>query len=144
MSSRKALVVEDAADSALLLARVLKMVGYEADIAPDATTALRKVAEEAPELLFLDIGLPEMDGYELARRLRAIPELARTVIVAVTGFAAPSDPGEVQRLGFDHFVTKPISIPDIKALVASISSSAGAGPRRSGGPQAASASDGLR
>jgi CheY-like chemotaxis protein len=120
MSAPKALVVEDAADSALLLARVLKMCGYEADIAPDATTALRLAAEMVPDVLFLDIGLPEMDGYELARRLRALPSLAAAVIIAVTGFSPPSSQDEVRRLGFDHFITKPISIPDIKTLASEL------------------------
>jgi CheY-like chemotaxis protein len=116
-TTKTALVVEDAKDSAMLLARVLEMLGYEARVAVDAATALEAITTAVPDLIFCDIGLPEIDGYELARLLRARPALAQTKLIAVTGFAPPATRSEMRALGFDRFVTKPISIATLRGVL---------------------------
>jgi CheY-like chemotaxis protein len=89
------------------------MRGYEVIEARDATEALRLISEHKPHACVIDIGLPDMDGYELARKLRKIPEVRDSKLVAVTGYGTKADRRAFEEAGFDHHFPKP---PDIEEL----------------------------
>jgi len=110
---KRVLIVDDNADGAEMLAAVLNVDGHQALIAHDGRTALQLAAEHLPDVVFLDIGLPDMDGFEVARRLRGEPRLAGARLVALTGFGQEEDRRQSMAAGFDHHMLKPV---DIKAL----------------------------
>ncbi len=116
----RALVVDDYADGAELLAQLLEFKGYRALIAETGAAALDLARESAPDVVFLDIRLPDMDGYEVARRLRAERSRPQPTLVAVTGL----DCQEVDRAGvsFDHCLTKPFEFETLERLLVHISS----------------------
>jgi CheY-like chemotaxis protein len=101
-------VVDDNADAALMLAMFLEASGYEAVVEHSARKALERVEAIAPDVCLLDIGLPEMDGNELARRLRNLPATAGTLLVAITGYGYDSDRKAALAAGFDHHLVKPV------------------------------------
>ena len=112
---RRVLVVDDNRDAAELLAEALELEGYQTRVAFDGPSALRVAAEFRPELAFLDIGLPVMDGYDLARRLRALGQ-GPLVLVAVTGYGQPADRARSVEAGFDEHLVKPIGIDSALAI----------------------------
>ncbi len=116
-SALRLMVVDDNNDAAVVLGMLLKALGHEAYIEHDGQSALERARELAPEILFLDIGLPDMDGYELARRLRAIPETAGAMLVAVTGYGQTDDRERARQAGFDRHVVKPVYLDEIEALL---------------------------
>jgi len=111
------LVVDDNEDGAAMLAEALSWKGYVTRIAYDAPTALRVAAEFTPDIAFLDIGLPVMDGYELASHLREIPGLDRLRLIALTGYGQVSDRQRTKEAGFDRHLVKPV---DLEAALSSI------------------------
>lgn len=117
MSDRagRILVVEDHDDARELLADLLAMRGYETCAVGDAGAALAVAGEFAPTIAVIDIGLPGIDGYDLARRLRAVPGLAELRIVAVTGYGNESDRRRSAAAGIDVHLLKPV---DLAALTA--------------------------
>ncbi len=108
LTQRRILVVDDNRDAAETLAIMLRLEGGQIEIANDGVTALKLAQGFRPELVLLDIAMPEMDGYEVARRLRAQPDLASTLLVAVTGFGRTVDVRKSMEAGFDRHVTKPL------------------------------------
>ena len=107
---RRILVVDDNEDSARSMSMLQRLRGHETRTAftgPDAVTA---AAEFAPEVVLLDIGLPGMDGYEVARQLRAMPALAGAFLVATTGYASPEDRAHAKDAGFDEYLVKPVDL----------------------------------
>jgi PAS domain S-box-containing protein len=110
-ATRRVLVVDDNPDGAELLREVLTQVGHEVKTAADAPSALQLVQSFAPDIAFLDIGLPVMDGYELARQLRRVADLATTPLVAVTGYAQSDDRRRALASGFTEHLSKPL-VPD--------------------------------
>jgi CheY-like chemotaxis protein len=115
---RRILVVDDHVDAAELLAELLELLGHETRVAFDAQSALEIVQTFHPDVALLDIALPQMDGYELARRLRQLPALHRTRLVALTGYGRPSDREGSAAAGFDAHLVKPIEISQLEALLA--------------------------
>ena len=111
------MVVDDNADAAEVLRLLLEALGHEVAIEHDARRAIERARQVAPQILFLDIGLPDMDGYELVRRLRALPATADAIFVAVTGYGQPDDKARALKAGFDHHVVKPVKLPVILALL---------------------------
>ena len=111
------LVVDDNNDAAVVLRMLLQALGHEAHIEHDGQRALERASQLSPQLLFLDIGLPDMDGFELARRLRAMPETADATLVAVTGYGQPEDKERARQAGFDHHVVKPVYLHEIEGLL---------------------------
>ncbi|PYQ42921.1 MAG: hybrid sensor histidine kinase/response regulator, partial [Acidobacteria bacterium] len=111
------LVVDDNADSAEALALALGAIGHEVRLAGDGPSALDVAAEFKPEVVLLDIGLPGMDGYEVARRFRARKEWAGIVLVALTGYGQEEDRRRAQDAGFDHHLVKPIPPEAILAVL---------------------------
>jgi signal transduction histidine kinase len=108
------LIVDDNADAADTLSLFLGTVGHQLRVAYDGQSALELAAAAAPHVLLLDIGLPDIDGYELARRLRAMPQTAHATLIALTGYGQPADRERATGAGFDHHLTKPV---DAAALV---------------------------
>ncbi|HLG59774.1 MAG TPA: PAS domain S-box protein [Vicinamibacterales bacterium] len=117
--ARRILVVDDNEDSAEMLAEALKARGYQTRVSLDAPAALLVASEFCPDLAFLDIGLPVMDGYELARRLREVPGLERIRLVALTGYGQESDRRRTRAAGFHHHLVKPVDLQVVEAVVAS-------------------------
>jgi CheY-like chemotaxis protein len=111
------LVVDDSVDGAEMLAAALSAKGYKTQVAFDAPAALRIAAEFRPAIAFLDIGLPVMDGYELATRLRGLPELNGIKLFAVTGYGQESDRERTRAAGFDRHFTKPVDLDTIEAVL---------------------------
>ena len=111
------LVVDDNEDSADMLAEALKAKGHQTRIAHDAPDALRVAEGFRPDIAFLDIGLPVMDGYELAARLRELPGLAGIRLIALTGYGQESDRQRTRAAGFAHHLVKPVDFEAVEALV---------------------------
>jgi CheY-like chemotaxis protein len=113
------LVVDDNVDAAESAAVLLRYLGHEVEVAHDGHSALEAVRGFRPEVLLLDIGLPGMDGYEVARVLRAKPEHRGLVIAAVTGYGQDEDRSRSRDAGFDHHLTKPLAPGALASLIAS-------------------------
>ncbi|MES2830417.1 MAG: PAS domain-containing protein [Pseudomonadota bacterium] len=114
------MVVDDNEDAATTLSLLLEAIGHRVSVAHNATTALDKAREVAPTLMFLDIGLPDMDGYELAERLARMHETADAILVALTGYGQPEDKEKARLAGFDHHLVKPVSLEAITSLLATV------------------------
>ena len=112
------LVVDDNVDGAEMLAEILQGMGYQARVAHNAADALKAAAELRPSIAFLDIGLPVMDGYELASHLRKLPGLAELRLIALTGYGQESDRRKSQDAGFHHHLVKPVDMKAIEKAVA--------------------------
>jgi PAS domain S-box-containing protein len=104
----RVLVVDDNIDAAEMLAMLLEVSGNQTRLAHDGAAALAAAAEFAPDVVFLDIGLPEMNGYEVATRFRADPKLRQPLLVALTGWGSEEDRRQAQQAGFDRHLVKPI------------------------------------
>jgi CheY-like chemotaxis protein len=92
--------------------------GHAVSVEYDGQGALERARRERPEVLLLDIGLPDMDGYELARRLRAQPENARALLVALTGYGQHQDREQAEQAGFDHHLVKPADLDQVNGVLA--------------------------
>jgi CheY-like chemotaxis protein len=106
--SLRILIVDDNVDAADSIAMLLNMEGHETRAVNTARAALLAVPDFQPEVVLLDIGLPEMDGYEVARRLRAQTGRDRMRLVAVTGYGQPADRRRAHAAGFDEHMVKPV------------------------------------
>lgn len=116
-TSRKVLVVDDLAASADTLKVLLEMEGFVVRIANDGATALAVAQEFVPDVLILDIGLPGMDGFEIARQLRSRPESKDALLIALTGYGEAESRQRSQQAGFDHYVVKPADIDILLSIV---------------------------
>jgi PAS domain S-box-containing protein len=112
-SRHRLLVVDDNVDAADSLALLLRLQGHEVRVAHDGLTALEMANGYRPEVVFLDLGMPGMDGYEVARRMRQQPGLEKVVLAALTGWGQQEDRRRTSEAGFDHHLVKP---PEPKAL----------------------------
>ena len=117
----KVLIVDDNSDAADSLATLLQVQGHATSVEYDAQSALRRARAERPDVMLIDIGLPDVDGYQLAQELRALPETVATVPVAVTGYGQARDRERALQAGFAHHLVKPV---DMTALVRILESSA--------------------
>jgi PAS domain S-box-containing protein len=117
-SGRRVLVVDDNVDAARMLHELLAQLGHEAAVAHDGAAALAVAGAFQPDVAVLDIGLPAMDGYELARRLRAQRGASALRLIAVTGYGQDADRMRAQAAGFDHHLIKPIAAEALVALLA--------------------------
>ena len=117
----RVLIVDDNTDAADSLATLLQVQGHATAVEYDAASALRRARIEHPDVMLIDIGLPDIDGYQLASSLRALPEMAATVPVAVTGYGQAKDRERALEAGFVHHLVKPV---DMTALVRILESSA--------------------
>jgi PAS domain S-box-containing protein len=118
MPVRRILVVDDNVDAADSLGRLLsRLWGQEIQVAYDGPSALEVAQSFQPEVVLLDIGLPGMDGCEVARRLRGEPELADVLLIAVTGWGQERDRLQVHNAGFNHHLVKPVDLDALKELL---------------------------
>jgi PAS domain S-box-containing protein len=111
------LVVDDNHDSAEMLAEALKAKGHRARVAHDAPSALLLARERCPAVAILDLGLPVMDGYELAARLRELPGLGTIRLIALTGYGQESDRQRTRAAGFYHHLVKPVDFQTLEQVV---------------------------
>jgi two-component system CheB/CheR fusion protein len=111
------LVVDDNLDSAESLAAVLRFMGNEVTTSHDGASAVDRIAESRPQMVLLDIGMPEVDGYETAKRIRRMPEGSKVVLVAVTGYGQEQDKSRSFAAGFDHHLVKPVDPTVLESLV---------------------------
>jgi CheY-like chemotaxis protein/anti-sigma regulatory factor (Ser/Thr protein kinase) len=120
--SRRVLVVDDNVSSAQSLAMVLKLEGYDVQVTHDGAVVIESVRRFRPEVVLMDIGLPGMDGYQLARRLRQEQDLRTGIalLVAVTGYAEDEARRRSREAGFDHHLVKPIDPDALLALLSSL------------------------
>jgi signal transduction histidine kinase len=110
------LVVEDIVDTAESLARLLKLLGNEVEVALEGVTAIEAARIFKPEFVLLDIGLPGMDGYEVARTLRQEPSSKTAVIIAISGYGRDEDRRRSREAGFDHHLVKPVNFDTLISL----------------------------
>jgi CheY-like chemotaxis protein len=118
--SLRILVVDDNVDAADSLAALLQQLGHRAETAYDGATALRVVPVLVPHLLLLDIGMPRMSGYDLARAVSAMELDPRPIIAAVTGWGQPADKERARQAGFHRHFTKPVSETEIRRLLVEV------------------------
>jgi PAS domain S-box-containing protein len=121
LSARRILVVDDNVDGAQTLAMLLKFAGHTTTTAFTGPAALEVAETFDPEVVFLDIGLPGMNGYEVAQRLRADPASQGLVLVALTGWGTDDDRRRARQAGFDHHLTKPVDAARVQSLLAEVS-----------------------
>jgi CheY-like chemotaxis protein/nitrogen-specific signal transduction histidine kinase len=119
---KRVLVVDDNDDAAELLAEALRLAGHEVEVANSPVAALALAPGFLPEVAVLDIGLPVMDGYELAARLRAEPALANCRLIALTGYGQEHDRVRSQKLGFQRHLVKPVDLEKLMMAVVDPSS----------------------
>ena len=122
-SALRIMVVDDNRDAANTLEMFLGIVGHQVAVEYDAKGALARAEEVAPQVWLVDIGLPDMDGLELARRLRAMPATTSSKLIAVTGYSQEQDKKKSFEAGFDYHLVKPINTEQLLALLQEISAS---------------------
>jgi CheY-like chemotaxis protein len=115
---RRIVVVDDNRSAAYLISKLLTMIGqHEVSVANDGEAALSTILQVAPEIVFLDIGLPGMDGYAVCRAIRLLPGGSELLLVALTGYGQAEDRLRSQEAGFDEHIVKPPSISQIRAVL---------------------------
>ena len=118
---RRVLVVDDNRDAAESLAEVLGIMGHEVRAAHDGATGVAAAAEFRPDVVLMDLGMPGVDGYEAARRIRAEPRGAGPVLVALTGWGSDGDRRRTQDAGFDRHLVKPVDADALSKIIAELS-----------------------
>lgn len=114
---RRVLVVDDDLDSAEMLTELVSQLGYEAQTALDGPSAIRLAREFLPHVVLLDITLPVMDGFEVARQLRTEPTLNGVILAALTGWSGQRHEALSREAGFDHYLVKPIDFAKLTTLL---------------------------
>jgi CheY-like chemotaxis protein len=120
----KVMIVDDNVDAVHMLGMFIEELGHRVIIEHHPRGALERARIDLPDVCLLDIGLPDMDGNELARQLRRQPETARAVLVAVTGYGQEQDRDTALGAGFDHHFAKPVDSARLASLLADIDSAA--------------------
>ena len=119
-SGRRILVVDDNRDAAASLGELLGAEGYDTRLAHDGATAVELAESWRPSIVLLDIGLPRVDGYEAARRIRALDGGPEITLIAVTGWGQPEDRAKSAAAGFDHHLVKPVDLAALSLLFAPV------------------------
>jgi PAS domain S-box-containing protein len=114
---RRVVVVDDNPDAASSLALLLEMSGHEVFTAFDGPQALKLVSAHKPDAVFLDLGMPGMDGFEVARRIRATPAGMNMMVIALTGWGQETDRLQTRAAGFDHHLIKPVSAEQLAEVL---------------------------
>jgi CheY-like chemotaxis protein len=117
-SRRRVLVVDDNTDVAASVARFLRMLGHDVKTATDGAQALQVAEVQQPQVIVLDIGLPKLNGYEVAKRLRCSPKSANCLLIALTGYGRNEDHARTAQAGFQHHFVKPADPRAIQAAIA--------------------------
>jgi CheY-like chemotaxis protein len=114
----RVMVVDDNNDAAAMLGMLLEAAGHEVEVHHGSLAALEAAGAQSPAICILDIGLPDMDGYQLARRLRQVAGMDRAMLVAVTGYGQEEDRLKALAAGFDHHMVKPVDTARLLRLMA--------------------------
>jgi PAS domain S-box-containing protein len=117
---RRVLVVDDMKAAAFVLSSLLTKLGHHVETVRHGAAALEAVGQQRPDVVFSDIGMPDIDGYELARRLRRMPEMVGVVLVALTGYGQEKDRQKAVEAGFDYHFVKPVSLDSLQDFFASL------------------------
>ncbi len=131
-TQRRILVADDNNDALESLATLLQLSGHEVYTAANGAVALESAEQHRPEVVLLDIGMPKLDGYEVARRIRAQPWGQRITLVALTGWGQDSDRRRSQEAGFDSHLVKPLDLDKLTELLAALPLAGPGVPRTSG------------
>ena len=111
------LLIEDDADARDALAALLELDGHRVSATGDGVHGVDLAKAAGPDVAVIDIGLPGLDGYEVARRIRQMPTADRTLLIALTGYGAPEDRKRAAAAGFDHHFTKPADFDAIAQIL---------------------------
>jgi CheY-like chemotaxis protein len=111
------LIADDNRDLAWSLSVLLRLAGFEVEVVHDGYAALRSARARRPDVLLLDIGLPGIDGFQVAEELRSEPELKHIFIIAISGYGPDMLQGRARRAGFDHHLVKPVDFKTILSLL---------------------------
>jgi CheY-like chemotaxis protein len=111
---RRVLLIEDSSDIRETLREFLQELGHEVYVASTGSEGVAKLLEARPDVAFVDVGLPEIDGYEVARRVRAAPGGEKPFLVALTGYGGPEAVGRGASAGFDLHLTKPVNVEELQ------------------------------
>src|ERR1700730_18220884 len=117
VASRRIVVADDDLDGAETLAILLRVAGHDVQVAHDGPSTLKIAADFQPDVVFLDVGMPGMDGFEPGRQLRQCVGLDNAVLVALTGYGREEDRQRAVEAGFDHFLVKP-TLPKVLTDIA--------------------------
>jgi CheY-like chemotaxis protein len=115
----RVLVVDDNQDSADTMAELLSAVGAKVEVAYDGDSALQVLRSHRPSVVLLDLGMPGLDGHEVARRMRQDPEFRDVTLIALTGWGQEENRRRTKEAGFDHHLVKPVEFAKLQALLAS-------------------------
>ena len=115
--TKRILVIEDTEDNRQIIRDLMTSAGYQMIEAVDGIEGVAAAEREKPDLILMDIQLPGIDGYEATRRIRAIPDLAKVPIIAVTSYALSGDEAKTREAGCDGYVAKPFSPRQLLAKV---------------------------
>jgi PAS domain S-box-containing protein len=126
-AARRVLVVDDNIDAAMTLAHVLQALGHAPSVVHHPHDAIHTALSDPPDLVLMDIGLPDMDGYAVARRLREDPRLASTPLIAITGYGQEEDKRRAREAGFNRHLTKPVDFVMLRAVLAEFGGSSSSG-----------------
>jgi len=118
--TKRVLIVDDNRDAADALSELLILEGHEAQSVYGALAAIDKAAQICPDAVLLDIGLPQIDGYELARMLHEVPALKNVTLIAVTGYGQARDKESDRARVFDHYLVKPVDLDKLSEILASL------------------------
>jgi CheY-like chemotaxis protein len=111
------LVVDDDRDTAAMMSTLLRMAGHEVEAAHDGVGALQSAMRFQPDVVLLDLGLPGVDGFEIARRLRSMPGGEKLLLIALTGYSNAEHVAAARAAGFDHHLSKPVDLKVVRRLV---------------------------
>lgn len=117
LAKRRVLVVDDTRAAAYMLGRLLESLGQEVSVCYDAETAMRIALDNAPQIIFSDIMMPHVDGYQFAQQIRADNSFRDVVLIALTGYDGESERQLAYKAGFDHHIVKPVSVQALKDLL---------------------------
>lgn len=117
---RKVLVVDDNVDGAEMLSMLIGILGHDTRTANNGLTAIEIAKTYQPEVILLDLGLPEIDGIEVCRRLRADPQFSKTTIIALTGWGGDEDRRKTSEAGFDRHLVKPVESGALEEVLRSL------------------------
>jgi two-component system, chemotaxis family, CheB/CheR fusion protein len=122
-SSHRVLIVDDNSDMAALVTELARSLGHEVAIASDGPTALNCIATFRPHIALIDVGLPGMNGYELARRIREMPGMKDVSLIAVTGYGREEDRRTALEAGFSLHLVKPVDIARLETVLSTLGKS---------------------
>jgi CheY-like chemotaxis protein len=111
------LVVDDNRDAADSLAMLLRLMGADVHVAYGGADALQGATNHRPAVMFVALGMPDLDGYEVARRIRNDPDSSNSILVALTGWGQEEDRRRSYEAGFDHHLVKPVDIEVLEAVL---------------------------